>query len=97
MWRSYNSGTRSAGGVSSIVIDASQGMPYSKSHENNSFVYRFVPHDTSCPSIVSDDDPSSASVKNGLDLTLRSGDYVVWIKLSFTHFEFSHVMFTCSS
>ncbi|KAK2413783.1 DNA replication helicase [Trifolium repens] len=77
MWRSYNSGTRSAGGVSSIVIDASQGMPYSKSHENNSFVYRFVPHDTSCPSIVSDDDPSSASVKNGLDLTLRSGDYVI--------------------
>ncbi|WJX75871.1 DNA helicase [Trifolium repens] len=77
MWRSYNSGTRSAGGVSSIVIDASQGMPYSKSHENNSFVYRFVPHDTSCPSIVSDDDPSSASVKNDLDLTLRSGDYVI--------------------
>ncbi|WJX81359.1 DNA helicase [Trifolium repens] len=77
VWRSYNLGTRSAGGVSSIVIDASQGMPYSKSHENNSFVYRFVPHDTSCPSIVSDDDPSIASLKNDLDLTLRSGDYVI--------------------
>ncbi|CAJ2669775.1 unnamed protein product [Trifolium pratense] len=77
VWRSYNLGTRSAGGVSSIVIDASQGIPYSKSHENNSFVYRFVPQDTSCPSIVSDDDPSSASLKNDLDLTLRNGDYVI--------------------
>ncbi|GAU13084.1 hypothetical protein TSUD_173840 [Trifolium subterraneum] len=77
VWRSYNLGTRSAGGVSSIVIDASQGIPYSKSHENNSFVYRFVPHDTSCTPIVSDDDPSSASLKNDLGLTLRSGDYVV--------------------
>ncbi|CAI8612315.1 unnamed protein product [Vicia faba] len=77
MWRSYNLRTRSAGGVSSIVIDASQGIPYSKSHKDNHFVYRFVPQDTSCPSIVSDDDPSSVSLKIDLDFTLRSGDFVI--------------------
>lgn len=77
VWRSYNLRSRSAGGVSSIVIDASQGIPYSTSHEDNRFIYRFVPQDNSYPSIVSDDDPSSASLKNDLDLTLRSGDYVI--------------------
>jgi hypothetical protein len=82
VWRSYNLRSRSAGGVSSIVIDASQGIPYSTSHEDNRFIYRFVPQDNSCPSMVSDDDPSSDSLKNDLDLTLRSGDYVVCIIFS---------------
>lgn len=77
VWRSYNLRTRNAGGLSSIVIDASQGIPYSKSHEDNRFVYRFVPQDSSCPAIISDGDPSSASLKTDLDLTLRSGDHVV--------------------
>ncbi|XP_073222002.1 DNA replication ATP-dependent helicase/nuclease JHS1 isoform X2 [Cicer arietinum] len=77
VWRSYNLRTRNAGGLSSIVIDASQGIPYSKSHEDNRFVYRFVPQDSSCPAIISDGDPSSASLKTDLDLTLRSGDHVI--------------------
>lgn len=79
MWRSHSLKTSNGGGLSSIVLDASQGIPHQKSLEDNRFIYHFVPQDTSCPAKVSNDeyDPSSASLKNDLDLTLRSGDHVV--------------------
>lgn len=77
MWRSHNLKTPNAAGLSCIVLDASQGIPYQKSPEDNYFIYRFVPQLTSRPSIFSDDDPSSVSLKNDLDLKLRSGEHVV--------------------
>lgn len=86
MWRSHSLKTRNSGGLSSIVLDASQGIPHQKSLKDNCFVYRFV-QDTSCLSDVSDGDPSSAALKSDLDLTLKSGDHVVWI-ISFYSFSF---------
>ncbi|XP_061371204.1 DNA replication ATP-dependent helicase/nuclease JHS1 [Gastrolobium bilobum] len=77
VWRSHSLKGLNSGGVSSVVLDASQGIPYQKSLKDNRFIYRFVQQDTSCLSEVSDGDPSSTSLKNNLDLTLRSGDYVI--------------------
>ncbi|KAK7256275.1 hypothetical protein RIF29_29716 [Crotalaria pallida] len=76
VWRSHLLTSPVNGGLSSIVLDASHGIPHHKSPKDNFFVYRFVRQDTSCLSEVSDGDPSSSS-SNGLDLTLRSGDHVI--------------------
>ncbi|KAF7844965.1 DNA replication ATP-dependent helicase/nuclease DNA2 isoform X1 [Senna tora] len=76
MWRSLTSKRQNCGGLSSIVLDASDRIPCQKSPKDNRFVYRFVRHDPSSLSEVSNGDPSVES-SNYLDLTLRSGDYVI--------------------
>ncbi|OIW07362.1 hypothetical protein TanjilG_10197 [Lupinus angustifolius] len=76
VWRSHGLKNPINGGLSSIVLDSSHGIPNDKSPKDNYFIYRFVRQDTSRLSEASDGDPSSAS-PNDLDLTLRSGDHVV--------------------
>ncbi|CAL0302859.1 unnamed protein product [Lupinus luteus] len=76
VWRSHGLKNPINGGLSSIVLDSSHGIPLDKSPKDNYFIYCFVRQDTSRLSEVSDGDPSSAS-PNDLDLTLRSGDHVI--------------------
>ncbi|XP_019452538.1 PREDICTED: DNA replication ATP-dependent helicase/nuclease DNA2 isoform X2 [Lupinus angustifolius] len=76
VWRSHGLKNPINGGLSSIVLDSSHGIPNDKSPKDNYFIYRFVRQDTSRLSEASDGDPSSAS-PNDLDLTLRSGDHVI--------------------
>ena len=85
VWRSHSLNIPNSGGLSSIVLDASYGIPHQKSVQDNRFVYRFVRQDTSCLSEVSDGEHFITSSSN-LDITLRSGDYVVWI-ISFNSFK----------
>ncbi|KAG5021065.1 hypothetical protein JHK87_016920 [Glycine soja] len=66
-----------SGGLSSIVLDASQGIPHQKSLNDNKFVYHFIQQDSSSSLSGVFDASSSASLKNDLDFTLRSGDHVV--------------------
>lgn len=73
MWQSHSLNSPNSGGLSSIVLDASQGIPHQKSLKENHFIYRFVQEDSSC-SLA---EVSDASLKNDLDFKLRSGDYVV--------------------
>ncbi|XP_025658786.1 DNA replication ATP-dependent helicase/nuclease JHS1 [Arachis hypogaea] len=75
MWRSHSLKAPNCGSLSSIVLDASYGIPHQKSVKDNRFVYRFVRQDN-CPSGVSDGDHCSTYSTN-LDLTLGSGDYVI--------------------
>ncbi|MED6209254.1 hypothetical protein PIB30_053003 [Stylosanthes scabra] len=75
MWRSHSLKAPNCGSLSSIVLDASYGIPHQKSLKDNRFVYRFVRQE-SCPSGVSDSDHCSTYSTN-LDLTLRSGDFVI--------------------
>ncbi|KAJ1388065.1 P-loop containing nucleoside triphosphate hydrolase, partial [Sesbania bispinosa] len=77
VWRSHSLKAPNNGGLSSIVLDASQGIPHQKSLKDNHFIYRFVQEDSSCISEVSEGDPSSASLKGDLNRTLRSGDHVI--------------------
>ncbi|KAH1248157.1 DNA replication ATP-dependent helicase/nuclease DNA2 [Glycine max] len=66
-----------SGGLSSIVLDASQGIPHQKSLNDNKFVYHFIQQDSSSSLSGVFDASSSASLKNDLDFTLRSGDHVI--------------------
>ncbi|XP_027350618.1 DNA replication ATP-dependent helicase/nuclease DNA2 [Abrus precatorius] len=75
VWRSYSVKSPNSGGLSSLVLDASQGIPHHKDLKDHRFIYRFI-RDTSTLSAVPDSS-SSASLKNDLDCMLRSGDHVI--------------------
>ncbi|KAK7350768.1 hypothetical protein VNO77_09705 [Canavalia gladiata] len=76
VWRSHSLKSPNSGGLSSIVLDASQGIPHQKSLKDNHFIYCFVRQDTSSLSGISDAS-SNASLKNDLDFTLHRGDHVI--------------------
>ncbi|KAL2337269.1 hypothetical protein Fmac_011715 [Flemingia macrophylla] len=76
VWQSQSLKVPNGGSLSSIVLDASQRIPPQKSLKDNHFIYRFVQDSSSSLSEISDAS-SSASLKNDLDFTLRSGDHVV--------------------
>ncbi|KAI4353108.1 hypothetical protein L6164_002081 [Bauhinia variegata] len=78
MWRSQTRKSQNTGGISSIVLDASDGIPCQKSFKDSRFIYRFVQQQDLCSfSEVCDGDQSNASSTNNLDLTLKNGDYVI--------------------
>ncbi|XP_020229292.1 DNA replication ATP-dependent helicase/nuclease DNA2 isoform X2 [Cajanus cajan] len=77
VWQSQSLKSPNGGGLSSIVLDASQRIPPQKSLKDNHFIYRFVQQDSTSSLSEISDASSSASLKNDLDFTLRSGDHVI--------------------
>ncbi|KAK7401394.1 hypothetical protein VNO78_12831 [Psophocarpus tetragonolobus] len=77
VWQSHSSKSPNSGGLYSIVLDASQGIPYEKSLKDNQFIYRFIQQESSSSLSGVSDVSSSAPLKNDLDFTLRSGDHVI--------------------
>ena len=85
VWQSHSSKSSNNSGLSSIVLDDSVGIPLEKSSKDNQFTYRFIQQDSSSNLSEVSTVSSSASLKNDLDFTLRSGDHVVCI-LSYFYF-----------
>ncbi|CAJ1958757.1 unnamed protein product [Sphenostylis stenocarpa] len=77
VWQSHSAKSSNSSGLCSIVLDGSQGIPLKKSVKENQFIYRFIQEDSSSYLSEVSDASSSASLKNDLDFTLRSGDHVV--------------------
>lgn len=81
---------RSTNCISSIVLDSSNGLSHQKSLKDNGFIYRFVPqmvpsHNVYVSNGDSVDAPSPP--RDGLDCTLKIGDFVV------RHFSFVELIY----